>query len=115
MPLTRPAAVLLPSLVAALISAPLAAQRPDPTTPDSVRALAPINVSATRDAQPWLLVPLAVTRSWTGAGVAVSGTDATPVESSVCMQGAGEAGEGKRLGRATGGTIFASGLTSQWC
>jgi iron complex outermembrane receptor protein len=48
--------------LALMAAVPVAAQQPSPARTDSSIALAPLTVTATRDTQSWLLVPLAVTR-----------------------------------------------------
>ena len=49
-------------IVVLLAAAPLRAQQPRPVRSDSAVALPPLTITATRDTQSWLLVPLAVTR-----------------------------------------------------
>lgn len=60
MRLPRVTAGFVSACIIALITTPLRAQQRDSLPP--ARTLAPLTVSATRDAQSWLLVPLALTR-----------------------------------------------------
>jgi iron complex outermembrane receptor protein len=57
-----PSRLVLWAMLTGVLAVPAAAQHRDSVFLDSARALAPLTVTATRDAQAWLLVPLALTR-----------------------------------------------------